>query len=263
MMTRSQLIVLSSVIFLFCLLYFGMDTKSSNRSSIDRTRSLSAETTGINALLPEAKARLSADQLAIVNGLETMSRSEENDSTKISLTEKLSANWYDLGRPDIAGYYAEQIAAQVNTAEAWSIAGTTYAIGAQRLKEDKVRTYCSGRAVKAFESAISLDPADTNHQLNLAVCYADNPPTENPMKGILMLLDLNRANPDDVPVLNTLARFGIKTGQFAKAVQRLEKVLGLDPDNKNAICLLVKAYQGLGESAKAAAFSEKCQSVGS
>ena len=258
MMTKSQWIVLSSVILLFSLLYFGLDTKSSNRSAIDRTRSLTTESTDIGVLLPPAKAALSADDAAIVNALEVALDEEQNDSSKLEVIEQLSGKWYSLGRPDIAGYYAEQVAVKINTAPAWSIAGTTYAIGAQRLNADKVRTYCTGRAVKAFENAISLEPNNIDHRLNLAVCYADNPPAENPMKGIKMLLDLNRQNPEEVKVLNSLARFGLQTGQFEKATQRLEKVLELDPNNKTAFCLLVKAYQGLGDEAKAAGFAEKC-----
>ena len=259
MMTKLQWIVLSSVLLLFSFLYFGLDTKSSNRGKIDRTRNLTAESTDIGVLLPPARAALSADNAATVSALETALAEEQNDSSKLELIEQLSSNWYRLGRPDISGYYAQQIAQKVNTARAWSIAGTTYTIGAQRSSEDKIRKFCIGRAVKAFEGAISLEPENIDHRLNLAVCFAENPPSENPMKGIKMLLDLNTQNPEEVKVLNTLAKFGLQTGQFEKAAQRLEKVLQLDPNNQKAICLLVKAYQGLGETAKAAGYAEKCQ----
>ncbi|MEM9823288.1 MAG: tetratricopeptide repeat protein [Bacteroidota bacterium] len=261
MMAKSQWIVLSSVMLLFSILYFGLNNKSSNRGKIDRTRSLTAESTDIGALLPPAKAELSPDNAAIVGALEAALAEAQNDSSKIELIEQLSGNWYRWGRPDISGYYAEQIALKINSARAWSIAGTTYAIGTQRSSEDKVRTFCTGRAVKAFENAISLEPENIDHRLNLAVCLADNPPANNPMRGIKMLLDLNTQNPEEVKVLNTLARFGLQTGQFEKAVQRLEKVLTIDPANQTAICLLSKAYEGLGQTAKAAGYAEKCQSA--
>lgn len=260
-MTRLQLIVVASSVLLFGLLYFGFDTKPSDRSVIERTRSLTAENTGIGVLLPDAKATLSADQSALIASLEVSIKESTEDSLKLGLTEDLSSAWYKLGRPDISGHYAEVIAEQLNTETAWSIAGTTYAIGAQRLKEEKNKKFCADRAVKAFENAISLNPENVDNKLNLAVCFADNPPADNPMKGILMLLDLNKKHPDNVPILGTLGRLGLKTGQYAKAVERLEKAITLDPNYKTAICLLVDAYTGLGDAAKAASYAEKCEAL--
>lgn len=260
-MTKQQLIVLIFTGLFFCTLYFGFSTKPSNRTAIERTRSLTAESTDINSILPAAKSKLSPDQAAIISSLEQAVVAESSDSLKIGFFEKLSGTWYDLGRPDVAGYYAETIADKVNTAEAWSIAGTTYAIGAQRFEEEKNRSYCSGRAVKAFENAISLESKNIEHQVNLAVCYTDNPPKDNAMKGVQMLLGLSRQNPEEVLVQTTLARLAIKTGQFDKAIKRLETVLSKDEDNRSAVCLLAKAFGEKGDQAKATVYSEKCKNL--
>lgn len=258
-MTKLQLIVLAVAVFLFSILYFGFDTKPSSRTAIERTRSLTTESTDINVILPEAKVNLSPDEAAIIGSLEQALTEATTDSVKISLLEKLSGTWYDLRRPDIAGHYAEVIADKVNSSEAWSIAGTTYAIGAQRLEEEKNRSYCSGRAIKSFENAISLDSKDIKHQVNLALCYTDNPPAGNPMKGIQMLLGLSKENPEESLVQTTLARLAIKTGQFDKAIKRLDSVLEKDKLNRLAPCLLAKAYEGKGDKIKAKVFLERCQ----
>ena len=76
-----------------------------------------------------------------------------------------------------------------------------------------------------------------------------------------MLLNLDKKHPEAIGVQNTLARFAIKTSQFEKAAARLEKVLTLDANNRNAICLLAKAYEGLGETTKAINFSQRCQTL--
>ncbi len=257
-MTKLQSIVLAIALLLFSVLYFGFDTKPSSRMAIERTRSLTTESTDINVILPEAKVNLSPDEAAIIGSLEQALNDTSVDSVRIGLLEKLSGSWYDLRRPDIAGHYAEVIADKVNSSEAWSIAGTTYAIGAQRLDEKKIRSYCSGRAIKSFENAISLDPKEIKHQVNLALCYTDNPPEGNPMKGIQMLLGLSKENPEESLVQTTLARLAIKTGQFDKAIKRLDSVLETDKLNRIAPCLLAKAYEGKGDTNKAAAYLEKC-----
>ncbi|MBP9874520.1 MAG: tetratricopeptide repeat protein, partial [Haliscomenobacter sp.] len=81
----------------------------------------------------------------------------------------------------------------------------------------------------------------------------------NPMKGIQMLLDLNQKNPDQPGVLFHLGRLAIRTGQYDKAVERLEKTVALDPARSEAFCFLAQAYQELGQSEKAAEAQKRCE----
>ena len=76
-----------------------------------------------------------------------------------------------------------------------------------------------------------------------------------------MLIELNKQYPENVPLLTQLGRLAIKTGQFDKAVQRLEQALSLEPDNPTANCLIVKAYEGAGDEPKAAEFRPKCDKL--
>lgn len=257
-MTKKQLTVIGIFLVLFGLFYFVFDTKPRERAAIDQERVENAVQTDIRALLTKATAGLTKDQQHLLGSLQQMLNAAEADSLKIPILEELSGKWYGFGRQDIAGHYAEEIAKITNKAEAWSIAGTTYAIGGQQLKDEKQRNYATEHAVAAFENAISVEPDNVSHRVNLAVCYVDNPPEDNPMKGIQMLLSLDKQHPEAVGVQNTLARFAIKTGQFDKAVLRLEKVLSLQPENKRAICLIAKAYEGIGKMKEAAAFAQKC-----
>ena len=75
----------------------------------------------------------------------------------------------------------------------------------------------------------------------------------------MLLLDLNKQYPENVSTLLALARFGMQTGQYAKAVTRLEKALQLEPENRKVICLIVQAYEGAGNVEKAKEFEKNCQ----
>ena len=97
-----------------------------------------------------------------------------------------------------------------------------------------------------------------NDKINLALIYVDNPDT-SPMQGIQMLLKLNENNPDNVQVMNQLARLALRTNQTAKAIQRLEKALGFEPENNNSICLIAQAYAQAGNESKAKEFQDKCK----
>ncbi len=260
-MTRLQLIVVASTVLLFAVLYFGFDTKPQERQGIDAARKKIAVKTDIQALLAEAREDLNPDELTFLGSVHQVLNATEADSLKIPMWKELSSAWYSYNRPDLAGHYAELIAGVLNTADAWSIAGTTYAIGGQRLENEKHRIFATEHAAAAFENAISMEPDNVAHRTNLAVCYVDNPPADNPMKGVQMLLNLDKKYPEAIGVQNTLARFAIKTSQFEKAAARLEKVLTMDADNRNATCLLAKAYEGLGETDKAMNFNERCQAL--
>jgi tetratricopeptide (TPR) repeat protein len=56
-----------------------------------------------------------------------------------------------------------------------------------------------------------------------------------------------------------LGRFGIVSGQFDKAIARLEKVLYLRPQNSEALLLLAEAYNSKGDKSKAIEFLERCK----
>ncbi len=257
-MNKLQLAVIGASILLFFGLFFGASTKASDFGEIQKKRSIAAASTDISSLLIDAKPSLSKQDAAFIISLERQIDDATEDFVRIDAYKKLASKWYEFRRADISGHYALKVAELEQTEDAWSIAGTTYMIGARQAQEEKIKKYCTSGAVSAFESAISLNPDNINHKVNLASCYAENPPQENPMKGVLMLLDLNKANPESVPVLLSLGRFGIETGQFDKAAERLTKAISIEPDNRRAFCLLADAYKGLGEMQKATEAQEKC-----
>jgi tetratricopeptide (TPR) repeat protein len=260
-MTKLQIGIILSAIVLCLVLFFGFDTKSENQEAVEKSRALNAVSTDINALLVGAKKTLPASQLAEVEVFEHQLSDAQTEEDRTKVMKKLSGAWFELGQRSIAGFYAEKVAEFEKTEEAWSLAGTTYSLCLQVAKEEKIKSYCSERAVQAFESAISINPDNTQHQTNLALVYTEKPPADNPMKGILMLIELNKKFPENVSVLVNLGRLGIKTNQFEKAVERLEKATSLDPQNKIAFCLLANAYQGVGNSAKAVEAQEQCDTL--
>jgi tetratricopeptide (TPR) repeat protein len=259
-MTRLQIIVVASVTLFFMILYLGCDTKPKKIKALEKTRALNAETTSIQNLLAAAKEKITVAQSAGVLALE-QDLAGKSDSAKVETWKLLSGKWYELGHPEISGYYAQRVAEIDGQEKSWSIAGTTFTICIQNAKEEKIKTYCTEKAVAAYENAISISPENSTNKVNLALAYAENPPKENPMQGIQLLLSLNKENPEDVLVLTTLARLGLKTGQFEKAKQRLEKAISIDSENINANCLLAQTYDQLGDQQNAAVFLNKCNEL--
>ncbi|MEM8525162.1 MAG: hypothetical protein AAGG68_10980 [Bacteroidota bacterium] len=256
-MSRLQWIVVVSSLILFALLYFGFDTKPSQQKQIEASRELAIESTDVSILMRSAKDQLDAQTLSSIKIMEQQLELESADSLKIETFKQLSGAWYRSDQLAIAGHYAEEAANIEDSEESWSIAGTTYAICTQRSTEDKVREFCVNRAFKAFENAISINPDNVQHKVNLALVHLE---TQNPMTGIQMLRNLNQENPNNVLVLMTLARQAIRTNQLERASERLLKILSIESENKEAACLLADIYTQLQQTDKIQQYKSICQS---
>lgn len=252
-MNKLQLIVVGSAIALFFLLYFGCDTQTREQKAIDQSRALTTEAMDIKSHAEATLTSLNTTQKMDIQS--HMSIKPNQDST--DFLKQLSSAWHSANHDEIAAWYAEQVADIEKTEEAWSIAGANYYLAMTQNTEPQIRDFCMQRAVNAFQNAISIDPSKIENKINLALCYTENPPQDNPMKGILLLRDLDQENPENILVNLQLARLAIKTGQFDKAIVRLETVLSKEPDNRKAICLLADAYKET-QNAKAKEMMQRC-----
>ncbi len=258
-MTKAQIGAIAGSVLLLIVLYFGVSKTSSEQKELEKTKALQMESTDITLLLSKASKGLSANQLANVEALQRRLDEAVVDSTRTARYRELSSLWYQYGYPVMSGYYAQQIAEIEQTEESWAITGTTYTIALQEAGDESTRAFASGRAVRAFEAAVSLNPEELSHKVNLALVYTLDPPQDNPMRGILMLRELDGAHPREPMILNNLARLAIQTRQYERAVERLETVLEVDPNNIRAICLLAEAYRSLNDDAQAADYTRRCQ----
>jgi len=258
-MGRSQYLTIGVFTILFIILYFGFDTKPHDILLAEKSRADFIETTNIQNLLTVAREELRADEMGVIDAINMRLNMTETDSSRVEVLKNLSSTWYQQEYYGIAGHYAEEIAIIQDDELSWSIAGTTYATGIKKSEDEKVRSFCVQRARKALENAISINPANVNHKINLAVTFAEHPLADNPMRGIMMLLDLNEQNPENVSVLYQLARLGLQTGQYEKALDRINNALKIDPDNQRIICLAVEAHTNLGNKQKADEFSRRCE----
>ena len=258
-MEKSQLISIGVFGLLFAVLYFGCETKSPESKAIETSRAINFETISIPQVRTSRLDSLDDPERQELNYLEQNTRHAETDSAKLQGYEQLSSFWYTNGSPILAGHYAKQVADSRQTVDSWAIAGSTYFICAKAETDDEIKKYCLNNAIKSLETAVSMDPDDVDLKINLALCYVDFPPEDNPMTGIQQLLSLQKANPTNSAIQLQLARLGLQTGQWDKAISRLQDVLSREPNNKKACCYIASAYTEKGETAQAGKYLECCE----
>lgn len=259
MQKQHYIAIILSVIVVF-ILYFGVDTMPPKQKELEKSRSLNLEVTGTKNILDKATASLDKENQSMIEALHLDIDKAKDDSTKVKTLKVLASAWYELGNPAASAIYAEEIAGIEKTEPSWSMAGTTFMLCARSEKDEKTRDFCIKRALNALETAISLDPEKVEPKINRALVYVDNPEQDNPMKGILMLRELNEQYPKNTSVLNQLASLALKTNQAEKALERLEESYSIDPTNNMTLCLLAMAYEMAGDATKAGEFSKKCKS---
>lgn len=260
-LSKGQIISIALFSLLFIIIYFGFDTNSKEQNALVKTREQNLEILDLDRVIREERKNLSGDVVHVLTDLDEQLANTSDKSETVELLKAKASIWYQNSNPLISGYYAKKIAETLETDEqAWAICGTTFAIAAKASDKGPEQEYALKNSRLAYESAISINPNEVDHKINQALSYVDFPEDGNPMKGILQLIDLNKTNPDNTAVLFQLGRLALGTNQLEKAVERLTRVTELDPDNKQAHCLLAECFEKLGETQKADNENKICNS---
>lgn len=229
---------------------------------------------GVGASIPMLDAVVGFDEASIrehalehldpqsanaLQSLEAKLKDTQDPLSQVALYKELSAFWYQRNEPLLSAIAAERVAFIEKADSSWSVAGALFYNANVGAVDSATRVFAAKKALNAFETASQLAPQTPEHQVNLALVYAENPQPDNPMKAVMLLRELEQKYPDNPAVYNALGRLAIKTSQWDRAIQRLEKAYALDPKNPNTPCLLAQAYSRAGRDAEAKTFADLCK----
>jgi Flp pilus assembly protein TadD len=153
--------------------------------------------------------------------------------------------------------------AQIDKSDsAWSIAGINYALCFTNTKNERIHSYCYEKALTAFENAASIAPDSMVYKENLAYCYTQNEDFEQVMKGVMIYRGILEQDSTNVKVLLALGKMSVeRSGDYGKAVGRLESAIRLAPNNLEANLLLAQTYVGLNRKSEAKKYYQKALSL--
>lgn len=205
-------------------------------------------------LQKQAEAQLESVQKAELDELKEQLTSPV-DSIKLHALKRISGLWYDHNQWELAGDYAIEVAKLENTAASWGIAGSSYL---PSLEESNSRAMeCQKKAISCLDKAITMDPENPQFKMNKALCLVKLP-GDNPMEGIMMLRELDKSNPEYLPVQISLSQLAMQTRQWDKAYDRLQRALSKYPENEEINCLLVELIKNSGKNESTAAYEKRC-----
>ena len=116
-------------------------------------------------------------------------------------------------------------------------------------------TWEAEEAIALFEKALEINPNNDDAKIGLGSCYILGKgrigQPEQTMKGIQQLLSVVRNDSNNMKAQMMLGVGGYMSGQYDKAIERLQKVVKSQPDNIEAIAFLADTYAAKGNKAEA------------
>lgn len=189
---------------------------------------------------------------------DALAEASNNVSAKSDLYAKLAAAYSDGGVPEVSAWYIAQKAALAHTAQAWETAGDNYAALAQDPEtKDIIRPAIYQSIIDCYDQAVKLDPNNNDLKVKLGEGYMEG--SNDVMQGVQLLLQVVRADSNHYMANLILGKNGIKSGQYEKAIARLEKVISLQSEKPEGYFLLVDAYAAAGRYKEAAETLKKAR----
>jgi tetratricopeptide (TPR) repeat protein len=244
---------LAVVILLFC---FGRTSgKKNNTASPAKVASTAAF--DITKFISTAKQQLTPSQNIIISKLEGSVKRGDVVSQQINVNNQLAAFWKDSARLFEPYAWYSSLSAQLDNSEKnLTFAARLFSGYLRQEADDNKREWMADEAIKLFDKAIALNTTAANSlKVEKGACYiygyASIGKSEKAMSGILMLREI--ADKDST---NTKAQLltgigGVISGQYDKAIARLQKVMQADSQNAEAAGWLADAYAGAGNKAEA------------
>jgi tetratricopeptide (TPR) repeat protein len=231
-----QLLLIAGAILLTVGLYFAPRNLKKGNPAETKVE-FSFET-----ILNEAKGQLKRQEVENISEVEKALTKEPNSLT---LLDSLGNMWDRLNLPQVSSHYFEEIAVKTPGEKTWINAAYRY-YDAFRISGDSLlRKYFVDKAISSYQKVIMLNPDNLDAKTDLGLCYADG--TSSPMQGIMLLREVVAKNPQHEMAQFNLGILSLKSGQNDKAAERFQKVIEINPANKEARFLLGRTYSLLGK----------------
>jgi len=183
----------------------------------------------------------------------------KDSSAMVPLYEQSSALWLEHKQLPMAAWARAKAAHLARSEKKLNFAGQFFLDLMHEATTPAMQAWEAQGAVDCLNEALALNPDNDTTKLALASAYIEG--TVAPMSGVSILREMVAKDPDHIPANLMLGRLSIQSGQFDKAVARLEHVLEVEPRNREGLYFLAEAYKGMGEKEKAIQTFRKLEGI--
>jgi len=260
-----QVLLLAAGVVMVACLYLFAETKppvkanGSGMPAMAGSTSSSGAEVDFSSILEKAKGTLNSGQLDSLSTLDLQLKKVRGDKEQQRMLQTLAAAWEKTGNILVAGKYYAQAAAMDNDKTLLDKAANLFYVGFPTTTDSLARIFGAQEGVKAFQQLSKMDSANLTYPIHEAVCYIDG--LGNVMQGVSILKGVEAKDPDNKEMNLILGRLAVVSGQYDKAITRLEKLTKLDPSNAEAFYHLAEAYRATGRNDDAIKSLEQCKKL--
>lgn len=254
-MLKKQLIfALAGLVLVVALFVFGTTKAPKNKSAAPVAAT--AKAFDVHNYIEEEKKHLTASQALAIGKLEnSVTRGDVNSQLVIANT-RLANFWKDSSHALEPYLYYLSEAAKLDKSEKNLTFAAQLILENLRSEQDEAKlNWKTELAISLFEKGIELYPENDDFRVGLGSCYifgkGRTGGPEETMKGIQQLLSVVRKDSNNMKAQMMLGVGGYVSGQYDKAIERLQKVIKAQPTNLEAIAFLADTYAAKGEKNEA------------
>ena len=254
---KKQFILIISGIFLIILLFAFGRTTSNKKDIIPSANLLAPEKTfDIAKFISLEKANLSPSQSVIISNLENNVTRGDIVAQQIKANEALATFWKDSVKSfEPYAFYTSSASKLDNSEKNLTFAARIFLDNLRGEKDEGKLDWKTTEAIDLFERALKINPDNDELKIGLGSCYiygkGRSGNAEETMKGIQQLLSVVRKDSNNMDAQMMLGVGGLVSGQFDKSIERLIKVVTIQPQNAEAVAYLADAYAGKGDKVNA------------
>lgn len=212
----------------------------------------------IDTILAMAKKQLTTEQNTRLATLEnSITRGNVKDQ-QLKVYHQLGHFWGDSMRyfPPYAWYEAEAARLE-NSEKNLTFAAHLFLENLQQERNPALIKWEALQAKDLFERSLKINPDNDSSKVGLGACYMFGNISAQPMEGILKVREVAERDSTNIFAQMTLVKGSLLSGQFDKAIGRLETINRIEPSNIEGILMMAEVYERKGDKRIAADWYKK------
>jgi lipopolysaccharide biosynthesis regulator YciM len=255
-------LAIAGVLLVVVIFFFGKmngPTNDITKSEHANKTATATNTSSIDfdAIILKAKKSIAPATINQLDSLEKKLPSASNQNEKIIILNNLIKIWQHEGSKIITANYANQLAELTQSPSDYAKAGNYLVIAFETAADSTLQKPLIDMAFGTLQKAIKADSNNIENFVNMGACLMEG--RNQVMDGVLILKDVVKKSPNHLKANFILAKFAVVSGQYDKAIIRLEKLISNNPTYTDAYLVLANAYASKGEALKAKQTLQNCQ----
>lgn len=254
-MKKQYIVAITGILAVSLFFIFGRT--SENKKDLNTPTQVSGiKSFDIQHFIEDAKLKLTPQQAIYVAKLENNITRGDVPAQEIIANNDLANFWKDSIRsfePYI--FYLSKASKLDNSEKKLTFAAQLFLEGLRGEEDEAKLNWETTEAIDLFERALKLNPENDDLRIGLGSCYiygkGRNGNPQETMKGIQELLSVARKDSNNMKAQLVLGVGGLVSGQYDKALERLQRVVKKEPNNLEAISFLADTYAAKGNKEEA------------